>query len=148
MKISAKGRYALASMTLLAQHTSDGTPMTVLAISEQLGISKLYLEQVFALLRQGNWVTAIKGSRGGYLLAHSPDEISAADILSETENSIFEEAENTVADSAPGIERALQDMLFSPANKAVKNVFERMSLSDLAEESLRTFPEDGYTFCI
>lgn len=148
MKISSKGRYALASMILLAQNTQEGSPLTVIGISERLGISKIYLEQVFALLRRGGLVTSIKGAQGGYQLARPALNISAADILSVTENSIFEPVENTVADIEPGIERALTDMLWVPANKALKNAFERMPLSDLAEEAIRKSSEDSYMYCI
>ena len=47
MKISAKGRYGLAAMTYLARNYEAGTPITIISISEKLGISKIYLEQVF-----------------------------------------------------------------------------------------------------
>jgi len=147
MKVSSKGRYALASMIILAQSKSSAVPVTVIRISEQLDISKIYLEQVFSLLRKSGLVTSIKGSQGGYRLSRSSDKITAADVLSATETSIFEDAESTVADAAPGIERAMRDSLWTPANMALKDVFERMSLSDLADEALRN-PEDGYVYCI
>ena len=49
MKISAKGRYGLAAMTYLARNFASGSPITIISISEKLGISKIYLEQVFSL---------------------------------------------------------------------------------------------------
>lgn len=148
MKISSKGRYALASMILLAQNAREGSPLTVIGISGRLNISKIYLEQVFALLRRGGLVTSIKGSQGGYQLSRSASEISAADILSVTENSLFEDVESTAADVAPGIERALSDTLWKPANKAFHKIFERMPLSDLAEEAIRKSSDEGYMYCI
>ena len=39
MKISAKGRYGLAAMTYLACNYAAGTPITIVSISEKLGIS-------------------------------------------------------------------------------------------------------------
>ncbi|MFT3982771.1 MAG: Rrf2 family transcriptional regulator [Lachnospiraceae bacterium] len=148
MKVSSKGRYALASMILLAQNTADGAPLTVIGISGQLGISKIYLEQVFSLLRKGGLVTSIKGSQGGYQLSRPASEISAADVLSVTETSIFEDVERTAAEAHPGIERALRDTLWDPANKVFKEIFERMPLSDLAEEALRKSALDAYMYCI
>lgn len=148
MKISSKGRYALASMILLAQNTSENEYLTVLGISQKLDVSKIYLEQVFALLRRGGLVNSTKGSQGGYQLAKPASEISAADILAVTETSIFEEPESTAKDAEPGIERALRETLFRPANKAFREIFEQMSLADLAEESLRKSADDGYMYCI
>lgn len=148
MKISSKGRYALAAMILLAQNTSENEYLTVLGISQKLDVSKIYLEQVFALLRRSGLVNSTKGSQGGYQLAKPASEISAADILVVTETSIFEEPESTAKDAEPGIERALRDTLFGPANKAFREIFEQMPLSDLAEESLRNSADDGYMYCI
>ena len=148
MKISSKGRYALASMILLSQNVQEGSLLTVIGISGRLNISKIYLEQVFALLRRGGLVTSIKGSQGGYQLARAASEISAADILCVTENAVFEPVESTVAEVEPGIERALRDSLWEPANKAFYEVFEQMSLADLAEEALRKSAADGYMYCI
>ncbi|MDR0964557.1 MAG: Rrf2 family transcriptional regulator [Clostridium sp.] len=148
MKISSKGRYALASMILLAHNQGQDSPMTVIGISGQLDISKIYLEQVFSLLRKGGLVTSIKGSQGGYQLSRPADEISTAEILSVTETSIFEPTESTVAQSQPGIERALQDVLFIPANDAFQKFFDKTPLSVLAEEALRNTTEGGDMYCI
>ena len=60
MKISAKGRYGLAAMTYLARNYEAGTPITIISISEKLGISKIYLEQVFSLLKRARLVNSIK----------------------------------------------------------------------------------------
>ena len=72
MKISAKGRYGLAAMTYLARNYASGSPITIISISEKLGISKIYLEQVFSLLKRARLVNSIKGSQGGYQLAREP----------------------------------------------------------------------------
>ena len=53
MRISAKGRYALASVVHMAQQQHSGESITLVSISERLGISKIYLEQVFSLLKRG-----------------------------------------------------------------------------------------------
>ena len=50
MKISAKGRYGLAAMSYIAQNYRTGSPITIISIAEKLGISKIYLEQVFSSL--------------------------------------------------------------------------------------------------
>ena len=60
MKISAKGRYGLAAMTYLARNYASGSPVTIVSISEKLGISKIYLEQVFSLLKRARLVNSIK----------------------------------------------------------------------------------------
>ncbi|MFV0412017.1 MAG: RrF2 family transcriptional regulator, partial [Oscillospiraceae bacterium] len=65
MKVSTKGRYALAAVTHMAQQHSTGEYITVLSIAERLGLSKIYLEQVFSLLKRGGIVNSTKGAQGG-----------------------------------------------------------------------------------
>ena len=80
MKISAKGRYGLAAMTYLARNYASGSPVTIVSISEKLGISKIYLEQVFSLLKRARLVNSIKGSQGGYQLSRAPREITIHEL--------------------------------------------------------------------
>ena len=89
MKISAKGRYGLAAMIVLARSYESSSPVTIISISEHLGISKIYLEQVFSLLKRSKLVNSIKGSQGGYQLSRHPREITAYEILSSIEISLI-----------------------------------------------------------
>ena len=47
MKISSKGRYGLAAMISLSNSYENNEYITIISIAEKLGISKIYLEQVF-----------------------------------------------------------------------------------------------------
>jgi Rrf2 family protein len=85
MRISAKSRYALAAVIHMARLWGTGEPVTVPSIAEKLGLSKIYLEQSFALLRRGGLVGASKGAQGGYLLAPAAEEITVFDVLSASE---------------------------------------------------------------
>ena len=107
MKISAKGRYGLAAMTYLARSYAAGAPITIISISEKLGISKIYLEQVFSLLKRARLVNSIKGSQGGYQLSRAPRAITAYDILSAIELSLMEEAAPASPEKMPELDRAL-----------------------------------------
>ena len=51
MKISSKCRYGLAATVCMARETKNGEYISIIAIAEKLGISKIYLEQDFALLK-------------------------------------------------------------------------------------------------
>ena len=137
MRISAKGRYALAAMISIAQTHDSGRPVTVIHISETLGISKIYLEQVFSLLKRGGLVNSIKGAQGGYQLARPPRQISPYDILSAVELSLFESAEDTVSHSAPEIENTMRDIVLAPMDCSIRETLTKSSLYDLAAEAER-----------
>lgn len=130
MKISAKGRYGLAAMTCLAQNFASGSPITIISISEKLGISKIYLEQVFSLLKRAQLVNSIKGSQGGYQLSREPREISAYDILSSIELSLMEKAA-PAAEKMPVLDRALTAKVFDPLDEKIKNTLASVSLDDI-----------------
>ena len=106
MRISAKGRYALAAAMELARGFSGGASTTVISIAERLGISKIYLEQVFALLKRGEIVSSQKGAQGGYLLTRPPREISAYDVLLTVETALFQKTEPTAPEKAPQMDAA------------------------------------------
>ena len=55
-----------------------------------LAVSKIYLEQVFSLLKRDGLANSIKGAQGGYQLSRPAEEISVYDILSVAELSMFE----------------------------------------------------------
>jgi Rrf2 family protein len=146
MRISAKGRYALAAMMHMAQHYEGRDSITVISISEKLGISKIYLEQVFSLLKRGGLVNSVKGAAGGYLLTRTPEKITVLDVLSAVELSLFEKAEPTVAAKAPEFDAAMQQLAFGPLDEAVKGVLQKASLSDLAREIEKHKDSQDYMF--
>lgn len=131
MRISARGRYAMAAAVSLARQVNSGACVTVLSISENLGISKIYLEQVFSLLKRGGLVTSTKGSQGGYQLSRAPDAITLLEILSAVESSLFEETESTVPDAAPDIEAALRTSAFGPLDRAIQEFLSSVTLDML-----------------
>ncbi len=132
MRISAKGRYALAAMVHMAQNYAGGEHIAVVSISESLDISKIYLEQVFSLLKRGGIVTSVKGAQGGYQLARMPHQITVSDILKAVELSLFEPAEETVAQKAPEIEAAIRSCAFDALDSAIKCTLEKTTLYDVA----------------
>lgn len=148
MRISAKGRYALASVVSLGLDYPKGECTTVLSISEKLGISKIYLEQVFSLLKRGGVVSSVKGSQGGYQLTRAPSKITLCDVLSAVELSLFEKSEGTVADSAPGIEAAIRLGAFDRIDSALKDCMQGVTISDLVSEAEKNQPADGLMFYI
>ncbi|WP_206458543.1 RrF2 family transcriptional regulator [Anaerovorax sp. IOR16] len=148
MRISAKGRYALAALTYMAQiHANDKT-VTLIKISEALGVSKLYLEQAFSLLRQAELVTSIKGPQGGYLLSRDPKEITVFQVLSAIESTLFQPAEQTVQEKAPFLDKAMEARVFSKLDEAVFETLSKISLADLVEEVAIRNQEAAYMFFI
>ncbi|MDR3242506.1 MAG: Rrf2 family transcriptional regulator [Clostridiales Family XIII bacterium] len=133
MRISVKGRYALAAVTVIAQNFQSNANVTVNSISETLGISKIYLEQVFAQLKREKLLLSIKGPNGGYQLSRPPQKITAWEVLAALETSLMLNTENTVSEDAPEIETAMQLLVFKPLNTAVAECLKNVTVRDLAD---------------
>lgn len=148
MRISARGRYALAATISMAARYDTGENITVVSLSESLGISKIYLEQVFSLLKKAEVVSSQKGAQGGYRLSRPPQEITAFEVLWATDLSLFEEVGDTVADHAPGIEAAMRLSVFEAVDGALKNTLSGVTLKDLSDQMKRHRKTQAYMYFI
>lgn len=133
MRISAKGRYALASIIEIARRAGEKELISVANISGTLGISKIYLEQVLSLLKKGGIISSLKGSKGGYQLAREPGNITVMDILLIVENTLVEPSDNTVEEQSPAIEMALREKVFDNLDEAIKACLEGITIQELLD---------------
>lgn len=147
MRLSAKGRYALAATISMAENQSNEY-ITLISISEKLGISKIYLEQVFSLLKHGGIVTSIKGSQGGYQLARPAKKITVYDILSSVETSLFESVEETIKEKSPEIETAMNLLIYDSLDNAIKTTLQKTTLYDLVTEAEKYRSNQSFMFFI
>lgn len=146
MRISVKSRYAIAAMITMIKEYDANTYATIISISEKLKISKIYLEQVFALLKRGELLISTKGSQGGYMLSRKASEISVYDILVSIESSLFEKAEKTVEKSAPEIEYVMEHVIFDVLDETVKKTLSDISLDKLVNEVELYNNKDNYMY--
>ena len=87
MKISTKGLYAVRLMLYLAEHDGAG-PVSLKEVSDSLGISKKYLEQIVSNVVTAKLVRSIRGAAGGYQMAKPASVITVLDVLRVTEGSL------------------------------------------------------------
>jgi Rrf2 family cysteine metabolism transcriptional repressor len=135
VRISSKGRYGVAAMISMAQNQSKNDCITIISIAEILGISKIYLEQVFSLLKRAELVNSIKGAQGGYKLSRPAQKITAAEILRALEVGLFEKTENSVSPGAGSIDLAMEALLWNRLDAAIQKTLETVTLDDLVSES-------------
>lgn len=148
MRISSKGRYGLAAMISMAQTGNDDGYITIISIAEKLGISKIYLEQVFSLLKRAELVTSVKGAQGGYQLTKAPSQITAGAILRAIEVSLFEKTDRSVADEAIEIEKVMETFIWNPLDDIVFETLKSILLSDLANEATKQKADQQIMFYI
>ena len=78
--LSAKAHYGLAAMLDLADNFGKNL-VQIKQIVDQRAIPKNYLEQIFNRLGKNGLVKSIRGNKGGYELADSPQNVTVFSIL-------------------------------------------------------------------
>ena len=148
MRISVKARYALAATISMAQEYESGEYIKIINLSEKLNISKIYLEQVFSLLKHADVVISTKGRQGGYRLMKEPSATTAFDILNAVETSLFEKTAETVSEKARGIETAMSTVVFGKLDASIKDFLSSITLVDLVSEADKHIGDENYMFYI
>jgi Rrf2 family transcriptional regulator, cysteine metabolism repressor len=87
MMFSTKAEYGVRVMVELARRPGDD-PIPLAEIAEHDGLPLAYLEHLVARLRKAGLVDSRRGSRGGYLLARPPEQITMAEVVAALEGSI------------------------------------------------------------
>lgn len=80
MKLSTRGRYGVRAMLELALQAGAG-PVPLRELASKQEISAKYLEQLLIPLKGAGLVKSVRGARGGYMLAASPEKINLYDIV-------------------------------------------------------------------
>ncbi len=80
MVFSAKTEYALVAMIDLAAASGTGERVQTGAICSRHGMPERYLEQMLTALRKAGYLTSVRGPKGGYQLARSPELITVAEV--------------------------------------------------------------------
>ncbi|MHA7871609.1 MAG: Rrf2 family transcriptional regulator [Hyphococcus sp.] len=135
MKLTTKGRYAVAAMADLAAFGGDA-PVALSDIALRQGISLSYLEQLFSKLRRAGLVTSVRGVSGGYALSASPEAMRVADII----NAVDEEIKTTAcaAGSTVGCQgtsaRCLTHDLWDELGRQIDIFLNAATLEDVIEK--------------
>ena len=80
MKLTTRGHYSVKALLDLSLQVNN-SPTSVKTIAERQDLPAPYLEKLLIKMRRAGLVQSVRGSQGGYQLAHAPDQISLGQIL-------------------------------------------------------------------
>lgn len=126
MRLTTKGRYGLAVIVLLSKN--KGHTMPLQTIADTLGLSKLYLEQILAVLRSHKLVQSVKGPSGGYSVTHESD-LNVYDVLSVLEPILAPSEPIEKADKNLGL--VLDEMVYGPLDQSVEKTLKKIRIDAL-----------------
>ena len=136
MKLTTRGRYAVMAMADLALFKDKG-PTSLSEISLRQNISLAYLEQIFIKLKNKNLVRSVRGSKGGYILVASPDEIKISNIIAAVDEEV--RMLNCKKESKKGCNnkstKCITHNLWDQLDQHINNFFEKVKLQDLVKKN-------------
>lgn len=131
LDLSSKVEYALLALLELASHKQKkiAIPLTMSEITAQQAIPERYLEQILASLRRAGLVQSQRGSKGGFVLAREPHQITLLEIV------MLVEGEKKERNSEPcTLERSLVHEIWEQANAVSVQVLQELTLQDLYQQ--------------
>lgn len=133
MKLSSKSRYGLYIAVELTKRYGE-QPASVAEIAQCTGVTEKYLEQIIAILKRNNIVTATRGANGGYTLAQSPDIITVGSVIRCLEDDlvIVKCIGNKCSASCSCVSHNLWQKLYDHIN----NFLDSITLKQLLEENI------------
>lgn len=141
MRITTRGQLAVSAITDLAVR-QQLRPIALSTISNRLGTSLSYLEQLFSALRRAGLVDSTRGPGGGYTLARHPREISVADIILAVETMSDDGVASTNAGQAERV-KSMTGELWSTFNVRVMEYLQSVTLQELvAQQRAKGVPAD------
>lgn len=128
MNLTTKSEYGLRALSYLRDRYNEG-PIRITEISENLDISKMYIEQLFRKLKSAGIVESFRGKDGGYQLAKAPNQIIVGSVIRILEGHI----NLTYKCDKDGCEvnDCASREVFSKIDSAVSNVIDQITLDQI-----------------
>ncbi len=132
MRLSSRAEYGTRALIELGLSYPYARPLMLQRIAETQHISKKYLEQIFALLREADLVRAVKGPAGGYLLSRSPEQISLDQVVMALEGPL--DISNQPSANHPSISPlSATHAVWRKVNAAIQHALGGISIADLIQ---------------
>ena len=80
MKLTTRGHYSVKALLDLSLQPGY-QPTSVKTIAQRQDLPAPYLEKLLIEMRRAGLVKSVRGAKGGYQLAHKPEQISLGRIL-------------------------------------------------------------------
>jgi len=124
-------------MVDIHRHADEGRPVHLKEIAERTELSRGYLEQLAAALRNAALLRGISGRKGGYLLAKEAGEIKVLDIIEAAIGPISVTDCATSPDTCSRTESCECNLVWRLLNREMRRTLSLFSLDEIAHESWR-----------
>ncbi len=134
MKLSHRAEYALLALIHLAENYRNEL-CKISDIAMEKHIPRKFLEQILIVLNRAGYVRSRKGSRGGYMLAKPPNEITLAEVIRLIDGALapVESASTYFYEPTPLEQNKPVMQIFKEIRNYIADRLEHTSLAELIE---------------
>jgi Rrf2 family protein len=134
MKLSTRSRYGTRMLLEMARHYNQG-PLQLGEIAKRQNISLKYLEQIIRPLKQADYISSVRGPKGGHMLNKAPSEITIGEIVALLEGGASLTACSHSPRSCDRVDECLTRLVWIEAADAVFERLGKITLKDLLDRS-------------
>jgi len=120
----------LRALLELALRNSEG-PVMMQSIADSQGVSRKYLDTIFASLKSAGMVRSRRGIGGGHMLGKSPADIKVGDVLRALEGPLSLVDCVGSADLCSRSHRCVTRDVWADVGKAIEGVLDGLTVADL-----------------
>ena len=134
MKLSTRSRYGVRLMLDLALHADEG-PVRLGYVAQRQGIGIKYLEQIIISLKKADYVTSVRGPKGGHLLTRPPEEITVGEIVGLLEGGLKLTRCTQYPEECVRSSSCVTRILWKEATEAIRERLDAITFRDLINRS-------------
>lgn len=143
MKIPTRVECGIIALMDIAVYSKNSEAVTAAKIAGRENLSVKYLEQIFIVLRQAKLIKALKGSRGGYMIAKPPEKITVREIIDALDINILSDVSFEDYSAKTALADTVNACVWDKMTEGLQAVASRVTLADLAEEFLNGSAENN-----
>ena len=149
MKVTALEEYGLRCMVLLARIGSEH-PLTLPEFGTREGVSIPYAGKLLMILKKSGLVKAVRGRRGGYVLAHPAEDIPLKRIFDALGQPVFStnHCDRYSGDNETCVHRGRCSVknIWQTFEDITSTLLERITLAELASGKVDYLKDISFTF--
>ena len=137
MRLSIRTEYALTAMMDMAYYTLQDKPITTKEIAARTNIPKVYLEQIMSKLRRGGFVESFRGTKGGYKLSKTLDNMRIGDIVECVEGEINLSSCEDTTDNCNHSTSCMTKNMWQKVSNRIIDTLNELTLAELYNDFTR-----------
>ena len=139
MKLSSKCRYGVRAILEIARNYQQ-RPTKRKEIAANQNIDDSYLENILIDLKNKNFVTALRGAKGGFILKRAPEEITLLQLTESLQGDLSPAECLSTPSICDRVDNCVTRPIWQKIKLAQEDVLKNVTIRDLLEQEKQKVP--------